>query len=236
MCGRYYLKSPPADVAALFGVDVRDNFPPRYNIAPTQPIAVIRNDARGRREYALVRWGFAPAWARKIEGRPLINARSETVAEKPTFRAAYRRRRCLIPADGFYEWTGAAEAGRARRAHCIRRAAAGGAPAGGLFAFAGVWETVTDPDGGEIDTAAILTAAAGPDLKALHHREPVYIAPARHALWLDADERDIAQLAALTAPSRAGDWTHHEVSALVNSVRNDGPELIAPDGDLPLFS
>lgn len=169
MCGRYYLKSAPADLAALFGVDVRDNFPPRYNIAPTQPIAVIRKNEQRRREYALVRWGFIPGWARKVEGKPLINARGETAAEKPTFRSAYKRRRCLVPADGFYEW---AKVGGGKQPYCIRRGAAGE-----LFAFAGVWETATDPDGGEIDTVAILTTAAGPDLKAFYHREPVAIAP-----------------------------------------------------------
>ena len=234
MCGRYYLKSSPADLAALFGVDVRDNFPPRYNIAPTQPIAVIRKNERREREYALVRWGFVPSWARKVEGKPLINARSETAAEKPTFRSAYKRRRCLVPADGFYEWASIAGApkARARQPFCVRRREAGERP----FAFAGIWETATDPDGGEIDTAAILTTAAGPDLKALHHREPVHIAPEHYALWLDADERDIAMLTELTAPSRAGAWTHHEVSPEVNSVRNDGPHLIEPDAGLPLFS
>ena len=242
MCGRYYLKSAPADIAALFDVEVRDNFPARYNIAPTQPIAVIRNNERRRREYALVRWGFIPGWARRVEGRPLINARSESAAEKPTFRAAYKRRRCLVPADGFYEWASVAVTGKARAAkqpYCVRRAGAGdkgGSGQGGLFAFAGIWETASDPDGGEIDTAAILTAAAGPDLRALHHREPVVIAPRDYARWLDADEQDAAGLAALAGPSRAGAWTAYAVSSRVNSARHDGPDLIAPEGDLPLFS
>lgn len=231
MCGRYYLKSAPVDLAALFGVDVRDNFPPRYNIAPTQPIAVIRKNERRKREYALVRWGFIPGWARKVEGKPLINARSETASEKPTFQSAYKRRRCLIPADGFYEW---AKIGGGKQPFCIRRSEQDGV--GGLFAFAGIWETATDPDGGEVDTAAILTTAAGPDIKALHHREPVAIAPEHFSLWLDADERDISMLADLTASSGAGVWAHHEVSSEVNNVRHDGPQLIEPQSALPLFS
>lgn len=227
MCGRYYLKSPPSDVAALFGVDVRDNFPPRYNIAPTQPIAAVRLSERRKREYALVRWGFIPSWRKEPQTKPLINARSETAAEKPTFRAAYRRRRCLIPADGFYEWR---TVGRAKQPFCVRRGE------GALFAFAGVWETASDPDGGEIDTAAILTTEAGPDLRALHHREPVVIAPEHYALWLEADERDAMTLADLTLAPPAGTWTHHEVAADVNSVRNDGPHLIEPHNPLPLFA
>lgn len=224
MCGRYYLKSPPADVAAQFGVDLRDNFPPRYNISPTQPVAVIRSNGRGRREYALARWGFVPAWAKgdyleRLAARPLINARAETAAEKPTFRAAFRRRRCLIPANGFYEWK--TESGD-KQPYAVRRA---GAP---LFAFAGLWETATDPDGGEIDTTAILTVAAGPDLKTIHGREPAIIAPDRYARWLEADERDAGALADLLVPAAAGCWRVFAVSRAVNSPRHDGPELIAP--------
>ncbi|WP_425407983.1 SOS response-associated peptidase [Hyphococcus sp.] len=217
MCGRYYLKSPPAELAAQFNVDVRDNFPPRYNIAPTQPIAIIRQNARRRPEYALVRWGFVPEWKKTPETRPLINARSETAAEKPTFRNAMKRRRCLIPADGFYEWKAA---GREKQPYAIRRAK------GSLFAFAGLWETAMDPGGGEMDTAAILTTGAGEDLKALHRREPVVIPAEDYARWLETDERDIAQLESLLAPGPAGSWETFPVSKDVGNVRNDGPRLI----------
>ena len=218
MCGRYYLKSPPAALAALLGVDIRDNFPARYNIAPTQPIAVIRQNEQRRREYALVRWGFIPGWAKKVEGRPLINARSETAAEKPTFRSAFKRRRCLVPADGFYEWKAARDG--ARQPFAIQRRD------DALFAFAGLWETACDPDGGEVDTAAILTTASGPDLKPLHHREPIVIAPEHFSLWLEADERDTALLDDLLAPASAGTWDFHAVSRNVNSPRHDGPDLL----------
>lgn len=217
MCGRYYLKSPPAEVAAYFNVDVRDNFPPRYNIAPTQPIAVIHQNERRRRAYGLMRWGFIPEWRKEPETRPLINARSETAAEKPSFRSAFKRRRCLIPADGFYEWK---TEGREKQPYCIRRADEA------LFAFAGLWETATDPDGGEMDTVAILTTAASADMKPLHHREPVVIPPEDYTRWLETDERDLRNLDDLLTPSSAGSWETFPVSKDVGNHRNDGPQLI----------
>lgn len=222
MCGRYQLRSTPAEVGQLFGVAVRDNFPPRYNIAPTQPIAVIHNNDQRARDYTLMRWGFIPEWAKgdylqKLGGRPLINARAETVAEKPTFRAAFKRRRCLIPANGFYEWKG--EAGAKQPFHIER---------GALFGFAGVWETAIGSDGGETDTAAIVTTAAGPDIRSLHHREPVVIAPEHFEIWLNADERDTAMLADLLAAPPAGAWRAYPVGKAVGSPTNDRPELIAP--------
>ena len=225
MCGRYYLISAPSEVAAEYGVDVRDNFPPRYNIAPTQPVAAIRIGARRRREYALLRWGFVPAWAKgefleNLAKRPLINARSETVLEKASFRNAYRRRRCLIPADGFYEWQ--AKPAKAKQPYAVKKRR------GGVVSLAGIWETAVDPDGGEIDTLAILTAPAGPDMRALHSREPVVIAPESYKLWLEADERDAAALQGLLAPAPANFWSAWAVSTEVNSPRHDGPQLLEP--------
>lgn len=225
MCGRYYLISAPSEVAAEYGVDVRDNFPPRYNIAPTQPVAAIRIGARRRREYALMRWGFVPAWAKgefleNLAKRPLINARSETVLEKASFRNAYRRRRCLIPADGFYEWQ--AKPAKAKQPYAVKKRR------GGVVSLAGIWETAVDPDGGEIDTLAILTAPAGPDMRALHSREPVVIAPESYKLWLEADERDAAALQGLLAPAPANFWSAWAVSTEVNSPRHDGPQLLEP--------
>lgn len=224
MCGRYHLNATPAEVGQMFDVDVRDNFPPRYNIAPTQPIPAIRLNERGAREYALLRWGFIPSWAKqswheKMGSKPLINARAETVAEKPTFRSAFKRRRCLVPANGFYEWR---KTDGGKQPYEI-------APAdGSLFALGGVWETAHDPDGGEIDTAAILTLASGPDVKPLHHREPLVIQPADYQRWLAADERDLGEIEALLAAPPKGFWRAHPVSKAVNSPRNDGPDLIAP--------
>ncbi len=219
MCGRYQLISPPAETGRVFDVVVRDNFPPRYNIAPTQPIAIIRQNEQRQREYALARWGFIPAWQKNPPTRPLINARAETVAQKPSFRTAYKRRRCLIPANGFYEWR---QQNGAKQPFCVNERDAG------LFAFAGIWETASGPDGGEIDTAAILTTHAGADLRAIHHREPVVIAPAQYSLWLEADERDAGRLDDLLTPAVAGSWRYFAVTTAVNSPRNDGPDLMAP--------
>jgi putative SOS response-associated peptidase YedK len=225
MCGRFYLISTPSEVAAEYGVDIRDNFPPRYNIAPTQPVAAIRIGERRSREYALMRWGFVPSWAKgefleNLAKRPLINARSETVLEKASFRNAYRRRRCLIPANGFYEWQ--TKPAKAKQPYAVRKRR------GGVVSFAGIWETAVDPDGGEIDTLAILTAPAGPDMRSLHSREPVVIAAESYKLWLEADERDAAALQGLLAPAPANFWSAWAVSTEVNSPRHDGPQLLEP--------
>jgi putative SOS response-associated peptidase YedK len=226
MCGRFLLTAPPDAVGRQFDLAITDNFPARYNIAPTQPIATIRQ-GEGARHYALARWGFIPSWAKKdwhdrLGGKPLINARAETILEKPTFRAAFRRRRCLVPADGFYEWR--TEEG-ARQPYLIRPAA------GGLIAFAAVWETAHDPDGGEIDTAAILTTAAGPDIFALHNREPVVIAPEDHARWLEADETEAEDALGLARAQGQGFWTFHAVSKEVNNARNEGERLARAIGE-----
>jgi len=219
MCGRYILRSTPSDVAAAFDVKVSDNFPARYNISPSQPIAAIRINERRKKEYALLRWGFIPEWMGVEKGRPMINARAETVAEKPSFRNAYKRRRCLVPADGFYEWAG--ESG-ARQPFHIRPAD------GGLIAFVGIWETVLSDNGSEVDTAAMLTIAAGPDMHGLHHREPVIIDRADFELWLNADERDIDKIAPLLTSRPKGFWIAEPVSTDVNSPGNEGARLIDP--------
>ncbi len=221
MCGRYLFTSPPEAAREAFDVDIRVNFPPRWNVAPTQPIAVIRMSERRRRQFALARWGFIPSWAKKdyfdkVGTKPLINARGETAANMPTFRSAFKRRRCLVPADGFYEWR--TEKG-ARQPYLIRPAA------GGLFAFAGLWETAHDPDGGEIDTAAILTIEAGPDVSVLHNREPVVIPPADYRAWLEADETNAALAQAMIVPAPLGWWTYHPVAKAVNNARNEGEAL-----------
>ncbi len=231
MCGRFLFTSPPQAVGAEFDLAIRENFPPRYNIAPTQPIAVIRTDAQRQREFALVRWGFLPSWAKKdyfekVGTKPLINARGETVAEKPTFRSAFKRRRCLVPADGFYEWR--TEEG-ARQPYLIRPAA------GGLFAFAGLWETAIDPDGGEIDTAAIITAEAGADVRSLHNREPVVIARDHYEKWLDPDEKEARGALSLVHAQLKGFWTFHAVSKAVNNARNEGEALAREIGQREMF-
>lgn len=219
MCGRYILSSSPSDISEHFGVDVRDNFPPRYNIAPTQPIGIIRINEMRLTEYALVRWGLIPSWMKEEKGRPLTNARAETVREKPSFRSAIKRRRCLVPANGFYEWTG--DAGKKQPWHIT-------GPGGSLFALAGIWESTLSDNGSEVETVAILTVAAGSDMAKLHGREPVVIDPENYTQWLEADERDTHLIDPMLVARRAGFWTATPVSTDVNNVRNEGVHLISP--------
>jgi putative SOS response-associated peptidase YedK len=218
MCGRYVITSPPDAIRALFGYGERPNFPPRYNVAPTQPIPIVRL-ADGERSFALMRWGFIPAWVDDPKTVSLIiNARGESVLDKPAFRNAMRRRRCLLPADGFYEW----RAGEPRRPYFVR--AKSGAP----LAFAGLWETWTGPNGEELDTAAIVTTRSTRALAAIHERMPVIVAPEAFDLWLDCAAVEPEEAAALIAPAPEGLLEHHEVSPAVNRVANDSAELIAP--------
>jgi putative SOS response-associated peptidase YedK len=210
-------------------------FEPRYNIAPTQQIVVVRADGAGAERVAtLMRWGFIPSWAKAAGGGPpQINARSETLAEKPMFRTAYRRRRCLIPADGFFEWQ-AAGGGKGSRGkkqpYYIHR------PDGGPFAFAGLWETWTDraaaaSRGGKaplsIESCTIITTEANRRLRELHDRMPVILAAGDYGPWLDTRVEDPATLAHLLAPSGEDELIAEPVSTHVNRVANDGPACIA---------
>jgi putative SOS response-associated peptidase YedK len=218
MCARYVITSPAAAVRALFGYDELPNFPPRYNVAPTQPIPIVRL-IDGKRSYALVRWGFLPAWVKDPRAFSLlINARGESVLDKPAFRNAMRRRRCLIPADGFYEWSDDTP----RRPYFVRPKSIG------PIAFAGLWETWTGPNGEEVDTAAIVTTPANRTLAAIHDRMPVIVAPDAFNLWLDCAKVDETTAAALTTPAADALLECYEVSNAVNRTANDAPELIAP--------
>ena len=219
MCGRYCMTSPPAAIRALFRYAEHPNFPPRYNIAPTQPVPIVRI-VNGERRFALVRWGLIPAWVKDPKGFALlINARGETVNDKPAFRHAMKRRRCLFPADGFYEWK--AEAGRRKAYHAQR-------PGGGPLAFAGLWETWTGPNGEELETAAIVTTQANRTLATVHQRAPVIVPPEAFDFWLDSDKVDAIAAAALIAPAPEDSMEVYEVSPAVNKVANDSPELIDP--------
>lgn len=219
MCGRYVITSPPAVIRALFGYPEQPNFPPRYNVAPTQPIPIVRL-AEARREFALVRWGLIPAWVKDPKGFSLlINARAESVLDKPAFRNAMRRRRCLIPADGFYEWR---EAGGRKQVFFVRRR--DGTP----FAFAGLCETWAGPNGEELDTAAIVTTNANRTLSAIHDRMPVILPDQAFDLWLDCAKADAETAAALLVPARDETLEAYEVSPAVNRVANDTAALIAP--------
>ena len=220
MCGRYLLNSTPFDLGRYVNVNISDQFPPRFNIAPSQPIAVIVQNLKRRREYSLMRWGFIPAWQKTPMTRPLFNVRAETVSEKTSFRSAYKRRRCLIPANGYYDWR--EDKKGIRRPFCVKR------KYDDLFCFAGIWETATDADGGEIDTAAILTHRAGEDLRADFPRAPVVIGAEHFSIWLETDERDIDILDDLLDPAPPGSWSYFAISDAVNNARHDGPRLIEP--------
>jgi putative SOS response-associated peptidase YedK len=224
MCGRYLITSAPEAIRALFRYAEQPNFPPRYNIAPTQPVPIVRLD-NGERSFVLVRWGLIPAWVKDPHAFSLlINARGETIGKKPAFRNAVRLRRCLFPADGFYEWKTGADR---KRPFCIR-------PRDGQpVAFAGVWETWMGPNGEEIDTACIVTTAANRFLAPLHDRMPVVIAPQAFDLWLDCAKVDAETAAALIVPAPENLFEAYEISTLVNRTANDSPAVIAPLGEQP---
>jgi putative SOS response-associated peptidase YedK len=219
MCGRFIIASPPEVLRQIFGYVEQPNFPPRHNIAPTQPIPVITFD-NGVRNFRLMRWGLLPAWVKDPRKfNLLINARGETAAEKPAFKNAIKRRRCLIPADGYYEWQ---SSGARKRPYFIHRS--DGAPMG----FAALAETWIGPNGEELDTVAIVTAAASADLAVLHHRVPVTIAPSDFDRWLDCRMFDVETAMALLIAPREGEFVWHEVSTRVNRVANDDAQLILP--------
>jgi putative SOS response-associated peptidase YedK len=228
MCGRYVIISTPDAIRALFGYAELPNFPPRYNVAPTQPIPIVRLD-NGKRAFALMRWGLIPAWVKDPKGFALLlNARGETVLDKPAFRNAVRRRRCLIPTDGFYEWPTAPSAGARRQPYFVRakkRSPDGTAPP---LAFAGLYETWTGPNGEEIDTAAIVTTRANKTLSAVHDRMPVFVAPEAFDLWLDCANVDAETAASLIVPADEALLEIYPVSMAANRVVNDSAALIAP--------
>jgi len=203
----------------LFGYVEQPNFPPRYNVAPTQPIPVVLVE-NGARHFRLMRWGLLPTWLKDPRGFTLlINARSETVLEKPAFKQAIRRRRGLIPADGYYEWK--AIDGR-KQPFFIHRA--DGAPLG----FAALFETWVGPNGEELDTVAIVTAAASEDLASLHDRVPVTISPRDFERWLDCRGDEVDSVLPLMTAPRTGEFAWHPVSSRVNRVANDDDQLLLP--------
>ena len=217
MCGRFTLTSAPAILRQAFDYAEQPNFPPRYNIAPTQPVAVVTSEP-GARHFQLMRWGFIPAWVKDPKTFSLvINARSETVLDKPAFRNAIRRRRCLVPADGYYEWQSAG--GRKQPFFIHPR---DGAPMG----LAAIAETWVGPNGEELDTVAIVTTAARQEMTHLHARVPVVIAPRDHVCWLEGGELATEQAIALLQPPPSGSLAWHPVSAEVNRVANDHAGLL----------
>ncbi|MGC3993242.1 MAG: SOS response-associated peptidase [Propionicimonas sp.] len=227
MCGRYALSMAGEDLEEYFEIDeVAGPLPgPDYNIAPTDLIVAVMERRRPegtRRLLAPVRWGLVPSWSKDASGAArLINARVETVAEKPAFRRAFASRRCLLPADGYYEWYAVTDAsGRpAKQPYFIRPAA------GGLFVMAGLYEFWKAPDGAWLTTATVITTSATDDVGHLHDRMPMAVVRENWDAWLDPDfDADPLGLLSVAAP----DLTYHAVSTAVNKVANDGPGLVEP--------
>lgn len=225
MCGRFTLRSPAnklLDQLACTKGEPHD-FRPRYNIAPTQDVAIVRTGEDGEREWVDVRWGLIPSWAKdeKMAAR-MINARGETVHEKPSFRAAFKRRRCVIPADGFYEW---------------RKVADGKQPFhislddGEPFVFAGLWERWDKGDGPPLETCTIITTEANGLLCELHDRMPVILSPPDYDVWLDPALEDPQMLLPLVDAYPGDQMQFRPVSRTVNSPKNDSPECLeSPTG------
>jgi putative SOS response-associated peptidase YedK len=223
MCGRYSFTLPPDAIRALFRVMTGLNLQPRYNIAPTQEAPVIGLDEAGARALKMFRWGLIPRWSKTPpSGAPMINARAETIAEKPAFRDAFHKRRCLVPADGFYEWRKDKSAGDRRPWRIL----ATDRPA---FAFAGIWEAWRDPAaaGAIIRSFAIVTTDANARIAEIHDRMPVILRAEDEDSWLAA-ETPAERLLAMLAPYPAERTCCYRVDARVNSVRNDDPDCIKP--------
>jgi putative SOS response-associated peptidase YedK len=220
MCSRYSLTSPPEAVRAYFGYADTPNFPARYNVAPTQAIAVVALDRQGVRRFRLMRWGLLPTFVKDPKQFPtLINACSEEVLEKPSFRHAMRFRRCLVPADGFYEWTG--PKGK-RRPFLLRPREAR------LIAFAGIYERWRDADGVEIDTVAILTCPANGTIGLLHDRMPVVLPLEHFAAWLDVKGTPAETAANLLRPAPDALLEAIEMHPKINDSKRDEPGIQEP--------
>ena len=231
MCGRFAITLPPEAVRAFFQYVEQPNFPPRANIAPTQPIPIIRlertPDGAKSRHFVLVRWGFLPGFVKDPKDFPLvINARSETAAEKPSFRNALKRRRCIIAADAFYEWRrdklGKGKNKKPSVPFLIRRR--DGAP----MAFAALWESWSGPNGEEMDTACILTTAANNLMAPIHDRMPVILEPENFDRWLDTSDDDAETAIELMQPAAEDVLEAFEISTDVNKVANDNLGMMEP--------
>lgn len=222
MCGRTTLLFTWAELNALMRLttDLRVPIPKRFNFAPTQTAPIVRATATGAREVAMLRWGLVPSWAESLAvGSRMINARAETVATKPAFRAALRLRRCLIPVSGFYEWQQLE--GRKQPWYIHMKSAP-------LFTLAGLWERWLPPEGEPIETYTIITTTANEVLAPFHERMPVIVPQMHHERWLDPAERDVAFLQSLLVPYPADEMEAYEVRTVVNRASMDGPACIEP--------
>ncbi len=214
MCGRYRLSRRKQIIEEHFTASGEEDWIPRYNIAPTQPVPVIRQNLKEPiRELSLVRWGLIPSWAKDSSAAvKMINARSETASTKPAFRGALKSRRCLIPADGFYEWQ---KTGKGKQPYCFE------VNEGELFAFAGIWDSWKGPSGYAVDTCSILTTTPNAVTSAVHDRMPVILDPDGYDLWLDPGVRDVRVASELLKPCDARLMRCYPVSARINHVAND---------------
>ena len=222
MCGRYAFFSPAEAVRRTFELDLAPELEPRYNIAPTQPVPAVRAGEEGARTLSMLHWGLVPKWAKeKAIGNRMINARSETLAEKPSFRDAFKRRRCLVAADGWYEWQVTPDG---KQPWFIS------ARDGGPIAFAGLWERWNDPAGGALlESCTIVTTDAAPSIRKIHERMPVVLPAADWARWMDTAFSDTEKLQELLKPYDAEPLAAWPVSRQVNAPKNQGPELIEED-------
>lgn len=234
MCGRFVSSSSPQRIAAYFGADVAvETLGENYNVAPTNDVYGVVADADGHREVQAFQWGLIPVWAkdRKIGSR-MINARSETVAEKPAFKGVFKKHRCIIPMDGFYEWAPGVDGGPvtkagklAKRPHFIHRV--DHEP----LAVAGIWSAWRDreegPDAAWLHTSSVITTSANATMEAVHDRMPVILPKAMWDVWLDPTNHNVEMLSGLLVPARDDLLTMHAVSTDVNNVRNKGIELLA---------
>jgi putative SOS response-associated peptidase YedK len=222
MCGRYRLSRRKQIVEEHFdSVSGEEEWSPRYNIAPTQPIPVVRQNPKDPvRELSLFRWGLIPPWAKDSSAAAkMINARSETAATKPAFCDALKSRRCLIPADGFYEWM---RTGKAKQPYCFE------VNDGELFAFAGFWDRWKDPRGNSVKTCSILTTTTNAVTSAVHDRMPVILDPDCYDLWLDPGMRDVSAASELLKPYDARLMRCYPISTRINHVANDDKECSKP--------
>lgn len=218
MCGRFVITQPPDVIREHFGYVEKPNFPQRYNIAPTQPVPIVRHE-NGARHFVLVRWGLVPSWAKEVDARgPLIHARAETVTERPSFRGPVRHRRCLFICDGFYEWQKQPR-GPKQPWHIRKRG-------GGTFAMAGIWENWMNADGAELESAALITVNANETLEGIHHRMPAILQPGDYEPWLDCRNVRAGEAAELLRPAPGGLMEAWPISTRVNKVSNDDASLL----------
>jgi putative SOS response-associated peptidase YedK len=219
MCGRFVLIANPEAIQTTFDLTTMPaSMSPRYNIAPTQPVALITNE--NARELTFYKWGLIPSWSKDASAASkMINARSESAADKPSFRSAFKRRRCIIPANGFYEWKKQGSDKVPQFIHFKDQE---------LFGIAGLWEVWHDPDGGEVRTCTILTTEANDFMKSIHNRMPVILHKEDYPLWLSPSEEPAPILQGLMQPYSGDDLTAYPVSKMVNRPGTDVPELIEP--------